>query len=114
MFSVKVGDKYYTIEFSYFKLKAKDILNYPHDWDTLDRNLCKALIFKGRKKDGIVVGEGDSVCNPYFDIFCKSSGRKIALSKALQSFTSDKDIRKSIWKAYFHITDPLNRAKISV
>ena len=42
------------------------------------------------------------------DSFCKDTGRKISLARALKLFTSDKEYRKEIWEAYRNMK-PLGR-----
>ena len=41
--------------------------------------------------------QGESICNPA-DNFCKSIGRKLALTNAMKSF--DRNLRTAIWKEY--------------
>ena len=35
------------------------------------------------------------------DQFCRATGRKLALSKALQKLTEEKRVRRQFWQAYF-------------
>jgi len=35
------------------------------------------------------------------DNFCRATGRKIALARALAVLTNDRELRKSFWDAYF-------------
>ena len=43
---------------------------------------------------------GRSYCTPQ-DQFCRATGRKIALARALRNINVNKDMRRQIWKEYF-------------
>lgn len=42
----------------------------------------------------------DALCNPQ-DRFCKDIGRKISLTRLLQSMNLSKEERRNVWNAYF-------------
>jgi hypothetical protein len=48
--------------------------------------------------------EGEAVCHPC-DNFCKSTGRKLALTKAMKDF--DRSLRTAIWAEYHARCKPL-------
>ena len=48
----------------------------------------------------IRVSQGVAECHPN-DQFCKATGRKVALAKALQNWTEDRWTRKLVWDKYF-------------
>ncbi len=52
------------------------------------------------------VGEGGTICAP-MDVFCKETGRKVALTRALRGVRciDDRGFRRAAWNCY------LNRAK---
>lgn len=51
-------------------------------------------------KDWLNLNYGMAKCGKR-DNFCKETGRKIALTRALRCF-DDKEFRTAIWNAYFH------------
>lgn len=52
------------------------------------------------KKGDDVIASGRSYCVPG-DQFCKSTGRKNALKRAIADFSFNKDQRASLWNKYF-------------
>lgn len=52
------------------------------------------------------ISVGISVCHPV-DNFCRSTGRKLALTDALSGI--DKETRTVIWKEYNKVCKPKNR-----
>lgn len=55
----------------------------------------------------LIIGSGVSSCAPG-DNFCKETGRKIALTRALDDCIAgvDKSFRRAAWKAYFNRKNP--------
>ncbi len=47
--------------------------------------------------DEHMIFNGEAICHPK-DNYCKSTGRKLALTVAMKSF--DRDLRKTIWQEY--------------
>jgi len=45
------------------------------------------------------IGEGSAVCSRN-DLFCKNTGRKISLARAMKNANMTKNTRASIWEAY--------------
>ena len=45
------------------------------------------------------VGHGEASCY-HTDTFCKDTGRKISLAKAMKNAMLSKDKRKALWEAY--------------
>ena len=56
------------------------------------------------REDAVIIGIGVSYCT-INDVFCKETGRKIALTRAIAESFIPKTERKKIWEVY------LNRAK---
>lgn len=50
------------------------------------------------KESAETLGSGEATC-AHIDNFCRSTGRKVALSRAMKSV--DKALRKGIWDGYF-------------
>lgn len=48
-----------------------------------------------------ILSVGDSA-NHSKDLFTKDTGRKLAMAKALQQFTQDRNVRKEFWLNYFN------------
>jgi hypothetical protein len=51
--------------------------------------------------------DADSVVDGYAfcaksDNFCKETGRKVSLARALQAAELPRDLRKAVWQAYFN------------
>lgn len=60
------------------------------------------LVYRCQVFTGVLmIGEGRSHCHPT-DNFCKETGRKIALERAVARL--DKDTRREIWRLYFDRT----------
>ena len=86
-------------------------LNFQHKQfnhnEKMDKALSKHPTLKGitecylLKEDNAIIGMGNASCT-INDCFCKETGRKIALARAVS--TLPKPERKKVWKAY------LNRA----
>lgn len=57
----------------------------------------KCQVFTGN----LLIGDGESNCHPS-DNFCKETGRKIALERAVARL--DRDTRREIWRLYFDRT----------
>lgn len=53
-------------------------------------------------KSGLFLSDGESICSPK-DNFCKDTGRKLSLSRAMGNLPEDrmsKEERKEVWEAY--------------
>lgn len=86
MFNVVVDGKEYKAEF--------DCDRYPMGTSRGD-TYCKIRI------EDFVTAMGSAECS-FNDNFCRNTGRKIALSRALiKLFPDDRDKRKLFWDAYF-------------
>lgn len=64
-------------------------------------NSTEAWIVDEESKVPFAIGYAD--CHPT-DGFCKATGRKIALSRALQEFTEDKQERSQVWEKYWSLS----------
>jgi hypothetical protein len=53
----------------------------------------------GHHEEYFVLGQGWAVVHPN-DKFTKTTGRKLALTKALQAADFDRDARAEVWQAY--------------
>ena len=53
---------------------------------------------------------GEARCS-FTDIFCKATGRKLALARALK--TMARDMRREIWLAYWAVSKPPRSCKAS-
>lgn len=63
--------------------------------------------FCNDKRTSTLIAEGKSMCHEN-DVYCKETGRKIALTRALMYIT-DPEIRKAFWTTYFkRKPDPFN------
>ena len=51
-----------------------------------------------------------ALCNPK-DQFCKATGRKIALARALKNMNFDKPSRRQFWAEYFRLTNKQYKTK---
>ena len=92
----KVGEDIYKVTFAHIQPKTKrrkmatlcNVWKYNENYLALGENRWTNLNY-GIAKCGVD------------DNFCKETGRKIALTRALRYF-EDKEIRTAIWDAYFH------------
>lgn len=50
-----------------------------------------------------IIATGDARCNPS-DHFCKESGRKLSLARALKQANIPKEERKKVWEIYRTMT----------
>lgn len=76
----------------WFKHERKPLINYG-----LTPVLCTECAICGEDPDK-PLALGRAICAKG-DNFCKNTGRKIALSRAIKDY--DKPTRKKIWDAYF-------------
>jgi hypothetical protein len=60
------------------------------------------LSYPDPNKDFVCFGEAN--CVPT-DNFCRATGRKLALTRALKQADFDYDARKAIWAAYWGISN---------
>jgi len=98
---VKLGGDVYKVTFAHIKPKTKHC-----EMATLCNVWKYAPILWGESIEGTDSKQWLNLCYGTAkcgvdDNFCKETGRKIALTRALRYF-EDKEIRTAIWDAYFH------------
>jgi len=59
--------------------------------------ICMITAIQGEEKR--IIGKGEAVCS-FQDCYCKNTGRKISLSRALKQDVFNKAIRTKIWTEY--------------
>lgn len=74
-----VGERHYRIEFAHEKEKRETFCFLYRDW--------------------ALISSGMATCAPS-DNFCKSTGRRIAMTRALKSFPREE--RRAIWTTYLN------------
>jgi len=92
MFSASIDNKKVLIDFDYL-----------NDAGKRDKNNRIITICQIMNENREVISDGSAFLNVLEDSFNKETGRKVALTRALESFP--KEIRKQYWNAY------LNRKK---
>lgn len=82
-------------------------VSFHHDIEQEDgepvRGSTICLLEKKHNDEFEKIGWGEAICYPK-DQFNKAIGRKVALTKALNGFFSDKEFRTRVWNKYFNMT----------
>jgi len=107
MFKLNVGSTKYNVYFRYRPVPDK---KYDKDHTVPLRStqcyieavdVSKIDTNNPDEKPGyFVVAHGETVQSRQ-DNFCRATGRKIALARALANLTHDRELRKAFWDAYF-------------
>lgn len=63
-----------------------------------------------KDRESLEVVSGGAYCRPP-DQFCKATGRRIALTKALKASNLTKEERREVWTEYFEHHADLSRSK---
>jgi len=71
---------------------------YDSDYSIKYSRATFCRVYQGEKELGYCIGI--ALCNPV-DNFKKSTGRKIALTKAINPLKLNKEQRKEVWDKYF-------------
>ena len=99
-------------EVSYMYVTAKGSLlkeqgaNVPRKFFDKELRVVNCAIFDTEKGD--VVYAEDAICNPE-DVFCKSVGRRVSLTKVLKKSEFPKELRKEFWTRYFNTVSKKER-----
>lgn len=93
MLRVKVGSDEVEVRFDHKLCTPIEIEEMTDVYVDEDRRCTLATV----SLNGRLVGKGMAICNP-IDNFCKSIGRKKAISYAVYSLS--KKLRTAVWEAY--------------
>jgi len=103
MFRLKHDDHEYEVRFCHTVLEPNEVQSWVKDINLCEGRVIPNLINSRRStiarifSDKRLVRLGASICNPE-DNFCRATGRKLALTKALCPFS--KELRSAIWAEY--------------
>jgi len=97
---MKVND--ITIDWTYYRRYRKPLAGEP-------LKLSQESVYDGTdticvlENNGEILSHGQASCSPK-DNFCRATGRKLSLARALQGFYFTKEQRQEIWEAYRRMT----------
>ena len=94
MFYVKNASDHRRVDFFYSQSASGD--------GTIE-TFCRIYLVRptGKVVESLdLIAHGKADCHPK-DQFCKNTGRKLALARALKMLTSDRKLRRIYWEKYF-------------
>ena len=98
MFKLNVGLTKYNV---YFRYRPVPDRKYDKDHTVPLRSTQCYITALDKEQDAyLTLAVGETVQSRQ-DNFCRATGRKIALARALAVLTNDRELRKSFWDAYF-------------
>ena len=75
------------------------MIKWRHTMDDSGRKTLCQLYEIGKDRELFLLKKGAAFCHPQ-DQYCKSTGRKISLSRTLQNSQLDKYSRRLVWEQY--------------
>ena len=98
MFKLNVGSTKYNV---YFRYRPVPDRRYDKNHAVPLRMTQCYITTPDKEQDAyLTLAVGETVQSRQ-DNFCRATGRKIALARALAVLTNDRELRKSFWDAYF-------------
>ncbi len=113
---VRVNSVLYRVSFSH----VNDFLLWRVPGEKNDVDISTAITYctirqirDEKDRNGIDIAQSYAVCNPLADNFCKSVGRRMSLTRALDEAHFTKEARKAFWDQYFTEHKDRRRNRVS-